>query len=238
MGAPVLIGAGIGAVGSAITGRSPLQGALLGGSLGAGYGGVSSALKGGSFMEGAFPFMGETTKAASLGNIAQGGGTFMPAFSPEIGMANTFNTGANIVSNAAPTVTGLGNIAPNMGIVNTLGEGAKIINPANLSGVVADYSPAIMSGAAQGGLTAASTSVPMLQKLGYTMDEIKQMLPEFNAQNVIGGLNIAQKYMQKPALPQAPSGGIKQGNPPTVTPINELLALSKPQQRKRISLLG
>lgn len=211
MGAPVLIGAGVGALGSAIMGKDPLKGAAIGGTLGAGYGGATSALKGGSFMEGAFPFMGETTKAASLGNIAQGGGATMPAFAPEIGMANTFNMATNAVT-----------------------------NPANLSGVVSNYSPAIMSAAGQGGLNAAATSVPMMQQLGYTVDEIKNMLPEMTTQNVgnvIGGANIARQYMQRPPLPQAPSGGIKQGNPPSVTPINELLGMSKPQPKKRISLL-
>ena len=211
MGAPVLIGAGVGALGSAIMGKDPLKGAAIGGTLGAGYGGTASALKGGSFMEGAFPFMGETTKAASLGNIAQGGGATMPAFAPEIGMANTFNMATNAVT-----------------------------NPANLSGVVSNYSPAIMSAAGQGGLNAAATSVPMMQQLGYTVDEIKNMLPEMTTQNVgnvIGGANIARQYMQRPPLPQAPSGGIKQGNPPSVTPISELLGMSKTQPKKRISLL-
>lgn len=211
MGQAVLIGAGIGAAGSALTGRDPLKGAAIGATLGAGYGGTASALKGGSFMEGAFPFMGETTKAASLGNIAQGGGATMPAFAPEIGMANTFNMATNAVT-----------------------------NPANLSGVVSNYSPAIMSAAGQGGLNAAATSVPMMQQLGYTVDEIKNMLPEMTTQNVgnvIGGANIARQYMQRPPLPQAPSGGIKQGNPPSVTPISELLGMSKTQPKKRISLL-
>ncbi len=239
MGQAVLIGAGVGALGSAIMGKDPLKGAAIGGTLGAGYGGATSAMKGGSFMEGAFPFMGETTKAASLGNIAQGGGATLPAWTPEIGMANTFNTGANIVGNAPATVSGLGGIAPNMGLVNTVG-GSAITNPANLSSTVSNYSPAIMSAANQGGLNAAATSVPMLQQLGYTVDEIKNLLPELSTQNVgnvIGGANIARQYMQRPPLPQAPSGGIKQGNPPSVTPINELLGMSKPQPKKRISLL-
>lgn len=240
MGQAVLIGAGVGALGSAMMGKDPIKGAAIGGTLGAGYGGATSALKGGSFMEGAFPFMGETTKAASLGNIAQGGGATLPAWTPEIGMANTFNTGANIVGSAPATVSGLGSIAPNMGIVNTVG-GSAITNPANLASVAADYAPSMMYTAPiSGGLTAASTSVPMMQKLGYTVDEIKNMLPEMTTQNVgnvIGGANIARQYMQRPPLPQAPSGGIKQGNPPSVTPISELLGMSKTQPKKRISLL-
>lgn len=67
MGAPVLIGAGVGALGSALTGNNPLKGALLGGSLGSGYGGIKSLLEGGSFMQGAFPFMSSASGGASTG---------------------------------------------------------------------------------------------------------------------------------------------------------------------------
>jgi hypothetical protein len=207
MGQAVLIGAGIGAVGSALTGRDPLKGAAIGGSLGAGYGGATSAMKGGSFMEGAFPFMGETTKASSLGTIAQGGGATMPAYLPEMGV--NMSTG-------------------------------QVINPVTMS-AINSATPAMMVAAPMsGGLQAASTSVPLMQQLGYTADEIKNMLPDISAQNVgnvIGGANVARQFMQRPPVPQAPSGGIKQGNPPSVTPINELLGLSKPQPKKRISLL-
>lgn len=209
MGAPVLIGAGVGALGSTLMGGSPFKGALLGGGLGAGYGGVQNLINGGTFMEGAFPFMAETTKPAALSTIAQGGGATMPAFEAPIGAFNTFDMATNAVT-----------------------------NPANLAAVSADYAPAIMSAAGQGGLQAAATSVPLLQKLGYTWDEIKQMMPELNAQNVIGGMNIAQKYMQRPPLPQAQGGGVKQGNPPSGDAIQKLIASSKVEQpRKRISLL-
>ena len=44
MGMPTLIGAGVGAVGSAITGQSPLKGALLGGATGGLFGGSDSLL--------------------------------------------------------------------------------------------------------------------------------------------------------------------------------------------------
>jgi len=207
MGQAVLIGAGIGAVGSALTGRDPLKGAAIGGSLGAGYGGATSAMKGGSFMEGAFPFMGETTKASSLANIAQGGGATMPAYLPEMGV--NMSTG-------------------------------QVINPVTMSAINSATPAMMVSAPMSGGLQAASTSVPLMQQLGYTADEIKNMLPDLSAQNVgnvIGGANVARQFMQRPPMPQAQSGGIKQGNPPSVTPINELLGLSKPQPKKRISLL-
>jgi hypothetical protein len=207
MGKAVLIGAGIGAAGSALTGRDPIKGAAIGAGLGAGYGGATSAMKGGSFMDGAFPFMGETTKASSLGTIAQGGGATMPAYLPEMGV--NMSTG-------------------------------QVINPVTMSAINSATPAMMVTSPMSGGLQAASTSVPMMQQLGYTADEIKNLLPDLSAQNVgniIGGANVARQYMQRPPLQQAPSGGIKQGNPPAATPINELIGLSRPQPKKRISLL-
>lgn len=208
MGTPVLIGAGVGALGSAVMGKDPLKGAAIGGTLGAGYGGAASAMKGGSFMQGAFPFLGETVKPAAMGTIAQGGGATMPAFLPEMGV--NMSTG-------------------------------QVINPVTMSAINSATPAMMVSAPMSGGLQAASTSVPMMQQLGYSLDEIRGMLPELSAQNVgnvIGGANVARQYMQRPPVPQAPSGGIKQGSAPAVTPINELLALSKPQPKKRISLLA
>ena len=211
MGMPTLIGAGVGALGSALTGNSPFKGALLGGSLGTGYGGIKSLIDGGTFMSGAFPFMAEAAKPVSTSLIAQGGGATLPSFTAPIGMANTFDLATNAVT-----------------------------NPSNMAGLVSDYVPAMLSVAPEaGGLTAAATSVPMLQQLGYTWDEIKQMLPEMNSQNVgnvIGGANVARQYMQQPRV-TAPAGGINRGNPPPATAVQELIAQVKPQQRKRISLL-
>lgn len=211
MGAPALIGAGVGALGSALTGNNPLKGALLGGSLGSGYGGIQSLLQGGSFMQGAVPFMAETVKPAAMANIAVGGGATLPSYAAPIGMANTFDLATNAT-----------------------------INAANQAGAVSEFAPALLSVAPEaGGLTAAATSVPMMQQLGYTLDEIKGMLPELSSQNVgnaIGAANVARQYMQQPR-PQAPAGGISRGNPPSATAVQELIGQMKPQQRKRISLL-
>lgn len=212
MGMPTLIGAGVGALGSALTGNNPFKGALLGGSLGTGYGGIKSLIDGGTFMSGAFPFMAEAAKPVSTSLIAQGGGATLPAYTAPIGMANTFD----------------------------LATGA-VTNPSNFSGLVSDYVPAMLSVAPEaGGLTAAATSVPYLQQLGYTWDEIKSMLPELSSQNVgniIGGANVARQFMQPLPRPQAPAGGVSRGNPPSGTAVQELIAQMQPQQRKRISLL-
>jgi len=207
MGMPTLIGAGVGALGSALTGNSPFKGALIGGSLGTGYGGIKSLIDGGSFMSGAFPFMAETAKPVSTSLIAQGGGATLPAYLPEAGI--NMSTGA-------------------------------LVNPASMTATASEFAPAMLSTAPSiGGLTAASTSVPMLQQLGYTWDEIKSMLPEMSSQNVgnvIGGLNVARQYTARPIV-QAPAGGVSRGNPPQGTSVQELIAQMRPQERKRISLL-
>jgi len=210
MGAPVLIGAGVGALGSALSGQNPLKGALIGGGLGGAGAGIQSLMQGGSFMSGALPFMSETVKPAAMASIAQGGGAAMPAYSAPIGMANTFDLATNATVNAA-----------------------------NQAGTVAEFAPAMFAATpAAGGLTAAATSVPFMQQLGYTMDEVKSMLPEMSAANVIGGLGVANQYAnsRRPTV-QAPAGGISRANPPSGEALTQLLNSVAAQPRKRISLL-
>lgn len=82
MGMPTLIGAGVGAVGSAITGQSPLKGALLGGATGGLFGGSDSLL--GSkvanmFSSGVSPGVSLTTDAAGT------------AIAPGMGVNNLFS---------------------------------------------------------------------------------------------------------------------------------------------------
>lgn len=104
MGAPVLIGAGVGALGSALTGNNPLKGALLGGGLGAGGAGLQSLLGGGSFMSGAFP---------SLSNAAGGAGIKL---APAV---------ADTTLSLAPTATtGMGGAGINLGLVPSIASGA------------------------------------------------------------------------------------------------------------------
>jgi hypothetical protein len=59
---PVMIGAGLGAAGSALTGRNPFQGALLGAAGGGLTGGVSNLMGGGSLLG------ASTVPASSVGN--------------------------------------------------------------------------------------------------------------------------------------------------------------------------
>ena len=91
---PITIGAGVGAVGSAVTGKSPIKGALLGGALGgigqaAGlFGGAAGATEAAKQAAGSAGSAFATEGAANMGNI---------------GMFNTFNTGAGTALGQAGT---------------------------------------------------------------------------------------------------------------------------------------
>jgi hypothetical protein len=66
---PVLIGAGLGAAGSAIQGKNPLQGALMGGATGGVFGGASNLMNTGALL-GASPVGAEVARNAMATNIA------------------------------------------------------------------------------------------------------------------------------------------------------------------------
>ena len=79
---PTLIGAGVGAVGSAITGQSPIKGALLGGATGGLSGGSDSLWVGkiaDMFSSGVTPGVALTTDAAGT------------AIAPGMGINNLFS---------------------------------------------------------------------------------------------------------------------------------------------------
>lgn len=72
MGAPVLIGAGLGAVTSLAMGQDPLKGAVLGGVTGGTFGGAGGF--GSGFTEGGLMSLGSETAAAGLANAPTMGG--------------------------------------------------------------------------------------------------------------------------------------------------------------------
>lgn len=132
MGMPTLIGAGVGAVGSAITGQSPLKGALLGGATGGLFGGQDSLLGGkiaNMFSSGVTPGVQAAT------------GEFMKQAVPGMGIQN-LNAGSNIFNAATNSVDDIAN-SWNIGqgalpATTTTGAFADGINlsTANLSGGV------------------------------------------------------------------------------------------------------
>lgn len=234
MGAPVLIGAGIGALGSTLMGGSPLRGALLGGSLGSGYGGIKSLMEGGSFLQGASPFSagslvnGIGTNALAGGDIAKGlainssmlGGSTGIKLLPTVDQALSLSPVAASSTGAGALTGGAGiNLAPmatfdGLNIVPTAASKIGITDLANYA-------------------TGTGTNLMAAAKPSF-LDSITSQ----QVSNVIGGANIASQYMQPRPIPQAPAGGVSRGNPPPAAAVQELIAQIQAQQpRRRLSLL-
>jgi hypothetical protein len=96
---PALIGAGVGAVGGAVSGRNPFKSALLGGALGAGGAGLMGAAGG----AGAATTAQTAAEAAKEGLLSTAAATEGAANMGNIGMFNTFNTGAGTALGQAGT---------------------------------------------------------------------------------------------------------------------------------------
>ena len=97
---PITIGAGVGAVGSAVTGKSPIKGALLGGALG----GVGSSL-----------FSGAAGSAAQGATAAQGAGTGLfgstEGISPFTPTGIATSSGGQVMNSALTGLEKIGGIA-------------------------------------------------------------------------------------------------------------------------------
>lgn len=214
MGAPVLIGAGVGALGSTLMGGSPLKGALLGGSLGSGYGGIKSLMEGGSFLQGAMPFASSSVGGASTGikllPTVDQALTLSPVAASGTGAgALTGGTGINLAPLTYKSTAGLFEIPTSVG-----GAGAGITD-------IAKYA------------TGSGTNLMEAAKPSW-LDSITSQ----QVGNVIGGANVAQQYMQRRPIPQAPAGGVSRGSPPPAAAVQELIAQIQAQQpRRRLSLL-
>jgi hypothetical protein len=110
MGAPVLIPAAIGAVGSAAMGKSPITGALMGGALG-GLGGAAGLFGSGAAGAGAGTAAGAASTPASLFGATEAISPFTPT---GVLGAQTMTPGLT------GAITGLGSSAPAMAAQNAL----------------------------------------------------------------------------------------------------------------------
>lgn len=223
MGAPVLLGAGIGALGSAVTGGSPIKGALLGGAGGGLASGVSSLVNGGSFLEGA---MGTAAKNAATGSLMSNPAT---------------GTGINLASAPASQGIQLGTASTNPFITNPAGDFAGIntdiaTNATNIPSTID------MGANGLGGVDlnqVANMSPDQLQMIKQNDPTLwEKIKPYVTPQNMMGAANIiAQSQQQKQPLPVAPSGGIQRGSfqSPTTQLLNVELV---PRRSIKSSLLG
>jgi hypothetical protein len=209
MGAPILVGAGIGALGSAITGGNPLKGALLGGVGGGLTGGATSLLNGGSFLEGAglnsLGFGSGVTGATSGTSSALVGGTSPASFltpTEQLGEGLGGMQTAFTPSGSSSIIGSTGEIAPNLNLINT--EALKVAAPQTLANETSIFAPA-----ASGGLTPMSTSeYEMLAKAAQTDPSLWDKLkPYVTPSNMIGAANVAAQYQPKPYQMTSSGGG-------------------------------
>ena len=148
---PITIGAGIGALGSAVTGKSPFTGALMGGALGGlgsagglfggatGAGSGSGLLSGLKGVEAAVPSLGSGGYAAlaqnplgPIGGAATGGINF-GSIGSNLGGTN-LPLGGQGINNLASYANPLTNVAENSIGIGTQGLGGAGINLGNIGG--------------------------------------------------------------------------------------------------------
>ena len=119
MGAPVLVGAGIGAVTSLATGRDPLQGAILGGVTGGAFGGSTGF--GSGFSEGGLFNLGSAVTPSAVEPAI--GSAVTPEFTPSL-LTNSANPMAGPMTAIVPDqYTGLTSMMsnPNIGAAQSFG---------------------------------------------------------------------------------------------------------------------
>ena len=140
MGAPVLVGAGVGALGALVTGRDPLQGAALGGITGGAFGGSTGF--GSGFTEGGLFDLGSSalssipevategvaqsamTSGAPSSLLGSGGVNVDMALNPlNVGMSGTTATQAGFQAASPMNLTGATGVVDN-----------AIINPSTYMG--------------------------------------------------------------------------------------------------------
>jgi len=216
---PLLIGAGVGALGGLLTGNDPLKTAALGAAIG-GTGGAAGAWGG-----------GQAAAAGTSAGLSTGAGTAAGGTGIALGDV--------AASSTLPTVLQGSNLASGIGagtgIGGATGTGVQLSNAgAGLFGF--DPVSAAQGGAGISNLgqyaTGAGTDI-----MAASPSLFDKMKPYANVQNLSGAANIYDRFNQRPQMPTAPSGGISRGQAPQGTDVMALLASMKPREQRRISLL-
>lgn len=187
--APILIGAGVGALGGAITGRNPFETALMGAALGTGAGalGVGGATAAG------------TGLATGAGSAAAGTGIAL---------------GDIAASSALPTAlegsTLASGIGAGTGIGGATGTGIQL---ANAGGGLMAFEPVSAAQGAAGISNLGQYATGMGTDIMAANPTLYDKLSKYaTIDNLKGAASIANQYQPKPMSP-APQGRISQGQP-------------------------
>jgi hypothetical protein len=243
--APLLWGAGLGALGGLLTGQDPIKGAAIGGATGGLFGNLPAGAWGGGAAEVAKT--GAPNIAAGATPVTLGSASTVPTAS-ELGVGFGYGSATPVASylptemaanyaasaSAVPTVaqsfnpyTGLYDDALNASesYIDKGFIGSTNFNPVANIGASSQQTPFF-----SGNEVIKDVGIPEESLL----DKIK---PYANVQNLVGASSIMNQYSQRKPLPTAPSGGVSRGQAPQGTDVMALLASVKPREQRRISLL-
>ena len=238
MGLPVLIGAGVGALGGAVTGRNPFQTALLGAGLGSGIGALATpAATGAAATAGAVDLGANTALGLTSAGEAVGGTGALTAadigagfgYGSNLGTAASYLPASQAASYAAyvPEVAASSTAIPSSLIDQGVIRDTNFLATKNIG-----------TSALENPYYAGNDVIKQVIEQDPTLlDKIK---PYANVQNLAGAMAIGNQFAPKQMSPapqgrvsqgQAPQGGLGQGG------IEGLLTQMKRQQYQPISLL-
>jgi len=219
MGLPVLIGAGVGGLTSALRGKNILKGAALGGALGGVGSGVGSLMNGGSFLQGA----GLDGISGAAGDaVSQGAGGLLST--PVENLAPTL---IESVTPLAPSA-----VSGSIGSDGLMQVGDTFYNPeyfANMSGGSPIY-------------TGAGSMLDKFKMGAQSLgSDFSSMMPNnIGIDNLQGAAQIASQFQPQP-MQAAPAGRIEVGQAPTGAIYDALrqTGYTLPKRREiNFSLLG
>ena len=217
--APLLWGAGLGALGGLITGKDPLKGALVGGATGGLLGGLPAGAWAGGAAEAA-----KTGLATGAGSAAAGTGVAL---------------GDIAASSALPTALQGSGIATGIGSGAGAGIGGAGINLSQGAGNLAYGFNPVAQGAGMGSIdnlaqysTGAGTD--MMANNPSMFDKIS---PYLDVRDLGGAADLMQKFQPQQRQVQPQSGNVTRGQAPEGSDVMSLLKSIKQPERRRITLL-
>lgn len=226
MGAPVLVGAGVGALASLATGRDPFQGAALGGLTGGAFGGSTGF--GSGFTEGGLFNLGSavTPSAAIEPSI---GSAVTPEFTPSL-LTNSANPMAGPMTSIVPDpYTGATSMMtnPNLGAVQSFGLDSNVASVATGGGYTPysqdllrpDFSPI------QGAQMSGGGYEPSSSLLDTAYESVANMSPMEQVQ--LGQMGLDAVTPEERAAVEAQVAQIR---PPKEVTVGKPLAINSPSR--------
>ena len=200
----MLIGAGVGALTSALRGENLLKGAALGGATGAVTGGLGNLAKTGSLL-GANAAGAEVAKQAMAKNLASGFTTGAAGGAVDLGTKAAFEASMDLPNTTfleagGDLGTALGGTTKAMGLVPTTAGSALSYNPEYYSNILGNQ---VYTGGEGVLSNAISDFIP-------SMSDLKQYA---TVDNLIGAGNVMSRFQPTPRA-SAPQGRVSQGQAP------------------------